>query len=107
MICRSKGKAVLKLYEIFNLATVRELASKTRSQSGSGPAGDETPGPGAPDPMAAMLGGAAQGQNQGQQMGGGFQQMGAGMGAPMMGAFGGQPATECSGCTASGNSIPR
>ena len=86
-----EGQGSLKLYELFDLQIMKDLAGKL----GATPA---APAMGA-DPMAAMLGGQTAQPAQPAQAMGGFQQMAPGMGAPMMGAgaFGGQPAPNVQG----------
>ena len=77
-----EGQGSLKLYELFDLGLIRELAGKLGAAPM--PAAAAVPPPGNPmannaaaDPMAGMMGG--------------FQQMAPNMGAPMMGGFGAQP----------------
>ncbi len=96
-----EGQGSLKLYELFALPIMKELAGKLGA-SPAAPAMDAgmgaAAGAGGMDPMAAMLGGAGMGQAGGAPAGG-FQQMNPAMGAPMMGAagFGGQPVPNVQG----------
>ena len=92
-----EGQGSLKLFELFDLGLIRELAGKlgaTPMQAASTAAQAVNPmaGMGVTDPMAGMMGG--------QQMSpgtGGFQQMAPNMGAPMMGGYGAQPAPNVQG----------
>lgn len=92
-----EGQGSLKLYELFDLGMIRELAGKlgaTPIQAAGTAAQANNPmaGMGVTDPMAGMIGG--------QQMSpgmGGFQQMAPNMGAPMMGGYGAQPAPNVQG----------
>ena len=96
-----EGQGSLKLYELFELSIMKELAGKlgaspaAPSMGGGMAAGMGGAMGGGADPMAAMFGGMGQ-QAPSQGMGG-FQQMAPGMGAPMMGGFGGQPAPNVQG----------
>ncbi|MCK5248598.1 MAG: flagellar motor switch phosphatase FliY [Spirochaetaceae bacterium] len=79
-----EGQGSLKLYELFDLGMIRELAGKLGAAPV--PAADAAQQAIAADPMAGMMGG--------QQMSpgvGGFQPMAPNMGAPMMGGYGAQP----------------
>ena len=87
-----EGQGSLKLYELFELRLIRELAGLL----GASPAASQ-PQQGGMDPMSAMMGGGTMGRQQPAQGMGGFQQMAPGMGAPMMGAYGGQPAPNVQG----------
>ena len=92
-----EGQGSLKLFELFDVGLIRELAGKlgaTPMQAASTAAQAVNPmaGMGVTDPMAGMMGG--------QQMSpgtGGFQQMAPNMGAPMMGGYGAQPAPNVQG----------
>jgi flagellar motor switch protein FliN/FliY len=98
-----EGQGRLKLYELFDMALIKEMAGKlgaspAQAAPGGQPAMNNNAsgfgGLGAPDPMAAMMG---QQQTAAGGMGG-FQQMSPNMGAaPMMGGFGGQPAPNVQG----------
>lgn len=87
-----EGQGSLKFYELFDLDIIRTIAAKLGvSSAAAGPA---------PSMNAGMVGGGmgqAQTQPQMNQAMGGFQQMPPGMGAPMMGGYGGQPAPNVQG----------
>ncbi|MDF1566962.1 MAG: flagellar motor switch phosphatase FliY [Spirochaetaceae bacterium] len=90
-----EGQGSLKLYELFDLNIIRTIASKLGvSPAAAGPNQSMNTG------MGNMGGGGmgqAQVQSQMNQSMGGFQQMPPGMGAPMMGGYGGQPAPNVQG----------
>jgi len=79
-----EGQGSLKLYELFDLSLIRELAGRL----GVAPAAPAAPAQAAMNPPGGMPGAAADPM---AGMMGGFQQMTPNMGAPMMGGFGAQP----------------
>jgi len=82
-----EGQGSLKLHEVFELSTIKDLAGRL----GAAPSPAGASGASA---AQAMMGGAQQAapaQAQAMAGMGGFQQMAPNMGAPMMGGFGTQP----------------